>query len=71
VENEMKRGHYKEHGRNLINPFNKFDPSFHLERKWLSNFPAEVLSFAIEETGLIGERHPILKEFGLEMSEHV
>ena len=71
VENRMKRGHYSEHGKNLIDPFHKFDPSFHLERKWLVDYPEDVLAFVIEETQEMEDRHPFLKDFGLEMSKHI
>ncbi len=46
IENEMKRGHYKEHGKDLINPYHKFDPSFHTDNKWLENYTPQLLEFA-------------------------
>ena len=42
----MKRGHYKEHGKDLINPYHKFDPSFHTDNKWLENYTPQLLEFA-------------------------
>ena len=33
IENEMKRGHYKEHGKDLINPYHKFGPDLPHRKK--------------------------------------
>ena len=45
IGNEMKRGHYKEHGKDLINPYHKFDPTFHGERM-VRKLHSELLEFA-------------------------
>jgi hypothetical protein len=66
IENVMKRGHYKEHGNDLINPYYKFDPSYHTENKWLDNYSPEVLSFAKQEVLKIVERHEIISKCSID-----
>ena len=62
IDNVMKRGHQKEHGENLINPYHKFDPTYHTENKWLENYPSDVLAFAEQEVRKIIERNEIISQ---------
>ena len=70
IENEMKRGHYKEHGEDLINPYHKFDPSFHTEKKWLGNYSPELLEFAQLSVDELISNNPIFSEFGIDFSTY-
>ena len=69
IENVMKRGHYKEHGKDLINPYHKFDPSYHTEKKWLDNYSPEVLDFASKEVAKIVERNEIISQSDIDFTE--
>ncbi|MGB1571533.1 MAG: hypothetical protein ACPHAT_02375 [Candidatus Poseidoniaceae archaeon] len=70
IENEMKRGHYKEHGKDLINPYHKFDPTFHTEKKWLENYAPELLEFAQKSVDETIAKNPILSEFDFDFSKY-
>lgn len=70
IENEMKRGHYKEHGKDLINPYHKFDPTFHTEKKWLENYTPELLEFARKSVDETIAKNPILSEFDFDFSTY-
>ena len=70
IENEMKRGHYKEHGKDLINPYHKFDPTFHTGKKWLENYTPELLEFAQKSVDEAITKNPILSEFDFDFSTY-
>lgn len=70
IENEMKRGHYKEHGKDLINPYHKFDPTFHTEKKWLENYTPELLEFAQKSVDEAIANNHILSEFDFDFSTY-
>jgi len=66
LEFQMKRGHYKEHGSDLINPYYKFDPSFHLENKWLDNYPPELLEYAEKRVKDVLDNNNVLSSYEID-----
>lgn len=69
INNAMKRGHYKVHGKDLIDPYHKFDPSYHTEKQWLQNYPEDVLSFAKKRVQQIIEENAFITKFGIDFTE--
>lgn len=66
IEFQMKRGHYKEHGSNLINPYYKFDPSFHLENKWLDNYTPELLEYAEGKVKQVLDNNRVISSYEID-----